>query len=501
MISRALEAKILRLHHAEKWPVGTIAAQLGIHHNVVERVLRQDGLPRARRQRGSLIDPYLSFITETWNRYPKLTAARLHRMCQERGYHGAKDHFRHLVAPLRPKPRAEAYLRLQTLPGDQAQVDWAHFGRLEIGRARRSLVAFVCILSWSRAVFVRFYLGQQSENFLRGHIEAFERWGGVPRVLLYDNLKSAVLERSGEAIRFNPLLLDFAAHYRFEPRPVAPARGNEKGRVERIIRFLRRDFFIARKFADLADLNRMVDDWTRGSALQRPCPGGGGSIAEAFAQERSSLMALPDNPFPIHERHNARVGKTPYVRFDLNDYSVPHGEVRKTVEVVATPELVRILRNGKELARHLRSYGRGEQIEIEAHIRDLVEAKRWARKARGLDRLAQAAPSSTEFLKRIAARQLNLRSTTAALVELLDRYGPANLEAALAEVLKLEAPHLHGVRHVLERERQRRGLPPPMPLPLPDDLRLRNLTVRPHPLAGYDELGLDQQGGDDAQQR
>ena len=131
----------------------------------------------------------------------------------------------------RPRPPAEAFLRLRTLPGEQGQVDWGHFGRLQIGQAKRELMAFVMVLSWSRQVFVRFYLGHAMAQFLRGHVEAFAFFGGVPRVLLYDNLKSAVLERQGDAIRFHPMLLELARLYHFDPRPCAPARGNEKGRI------------------------------------------------------------------------------------------------------------------------------------------------------------------------------------------------------------------------------------------------------------------------------
>ena len=134
-------------------------------------------------------------------------------------------------------------------------MDWAHFGKLTVGRALRPLMAFVMVLSYSRHLFLRFYLGAAMNYFVRGHVEAFASFNSVPRVLLYDNLKSAVLERSGDAIHFHPTLLELAAHYRFQPRPVAVARGNEKGRVERAIRFVREAFFAARTFRDLDDLN------------------------------------------------------------------------------------------------------------------------------------------------------------------------------------------------------------------------------------------------------
>ena len=202
MISREQEATILRLYHAEKWPVGTIARQLGLHHATVRRALTRSGIVQpVRRRRPSKLDDYLPLLTRTLEQYPELTASRLYEMARQRGYQGSPHHFRHWVALYRPQPAAEAYLRLRTLPGEQAQADWAHFGKLRVGQAERPLMAFVLVLSWSRAIFLRFFLGSGMENFLRGHEAAFQAWGGCSRVVLYDNLRSAVLERRGDARR------------------------------------------------------------------------------------------------------------------------------------------------------------------------------------------------------------------------------------------------------------------------------------------------------------
>ncbi|HSS64590.1 MAG TPA: IS21 family transposase, partial [Gammaproteobacteria bacterium] len=308
-ISPELEAQILRYFHVEKWRVGTIARQLGVHHGTVDRVLSQAGLPKAQRpHRPSRLDPFVPFILETLERFPTLTASRLYAMVQERGYAGGPDHFRHLIAHHRPRQPGEAYHRLKTLPGEQAQVDWAHFGKIPIGRAERTLMAFVMVLSFSRQLFLRFFLDARMANFLRGHEAAFAAWGGCARVLLYDNLKSAVLERRGEAIRFHPTLLALAAHYRFEPRPVAPARGNEKGRVERAIRYVRENFFAARTWTDLDDLNAQAEQWCWRQAADRPCPEERSrSVRAVFAEEQPRLLALPDNPFPCDEQVEAKV--------------------------------------------------------------------------------------------------------------------------------------------------------------------------------------------------
>ena len=490
MIDKALEAKILRHHFVEQWGVNTIARQLGIHHSTVDRVLSQAGLPKAdRARRPSIVDPYHPLIIETLAQYPTLSAARLLGMAQARGYAGGASQFRAHVAQLRPRRPREAYLRLKTLPGEQGQVDWGHFAHLQIGRAKRPLMAFVMVLSFSRQIFLRFYLNQRMDNFLRGHVAAFAAFSGVPRVLLYDNLRSAVLERRGEAIRFHPTLLDLSAHYRFEPRPVAPARGNEKGRVERAIRYIRENFFAGRTWSDLDALNAQAADWCAGSSAQRPCPEDPSlRVAEAFAQERVHLIALPDNPYPTDEQVEVRVGKTPYVRFDLNDYSVPHTHVRRTLTVSASLNRVRVLDGETVIATHPRTFDKGQQIEDPAHVADLVAAKRAARAHRGLDHLAQAVPATGELLRLAAERGTPLSRATAALVQLLDAYGAGELAQAIDEALAHDVPHPNAVRQVLERRREQREQPPPLTLTLPDNDKARHIVVRPASLAPYDQL-------------
>lgn len=489
-ISPELEAQILRYYHAEHWKPGTICRQLGVHHDTVQRVLAQHGVPRAARiARPSKLDAYLPFIHETLQQYPRLTASRLHAMVSARGYVGHPDHFRHVIAQIRPRRPAEAYLRLRTLPGEQGQVDWGHFGTHTIGRAVHALMAFVLVLSYSRRIFVRFFLGARMENFLRGHEAAFQSWHGLPRVLLYDNLKSAVLERRGDAIRFHPTLLAFAAQHRYEPRPVAVARGNEKGRVERAIRYLRDHFWPARTFRDLDDLNAQAQAWCDGHALERPCPEDRSqSVRAVFEHERTHLLALPDNPFPTDECVEAAVGKTPYVRFDRNDYSVPHTHVCRSVTVVASLTHVRLLDGAQVIACHPRSFDRGQQIEVAAHIDGLVAHKRAARVHRGLDRLTAAVPRSQVLLTQAAARGDNLGTLTAMLLRLLEAYGAAELVRAIDDALARGVPHPNAVRLALERRREQRGAPPPLALPLSDAVRRRDPRVRTHALSTYDQL-------------
>jgi transposase len=489
VISKEKEADILRLHHAEKWPVGTIAAQLGVHHTTVQRVLQQHGVePTLVSPKPSMVDPFVPYIREQLERFPKLRASRLFEMVKERGYPGRGDHFRRVVGRLRPKRPAEAFQRLRTLPGDQAQVDWAHFGKLACGRAQRPLWAFVMVLSYSRRLFLRFYPGASMPYFLRGHVEAFDAFQGVPRVLLYDNLKSAVLERQGDAIRFNPMLVEFAGHYRYEPRPVAVARGNEKGRVERAIRYVRESFFAGRSFTDLADLNQQAERWLSGTSDARTwVDDKTQTVLQAFEAERPSLLAVPGAPFPAVERLEVEVGKTPYVRFDLNDYSVPHDRVRRTLVVVADMETVRVLDGNAVVAEHRRSWDRDQQLEDTQHVQQLVEAKRKARETRGLDRLAKAARSSQAFLKITGERAGNIGNTTSQLLRILDAVGASELEEALVEALERDTVHIGAVRQVIDRRRSARGLLPPVMIPVGRS-KHASVVVTPHALSTYDAL-------------
>jgi transposase len=488
-ISPEVEARILRYHHVEKWRIGTIASQLGVHPDTVARVLAQAGIPRQPSlSRPSRIDPYLPFIFETLKTYPTLTAARLHAMVYERGYRGHIDHFRHLIARHRPRRHAEAYLRLRTLPGEQAQIDWAHFGHLQIGRARRTLMAFVMVLSFSRQIFLRFFMDARMEAFLRGHVEGIEAFGGCARVLLYDNLKSAVLERRGEAIRFHPTLLDLANHYGFEPRPVAVARGNEKGRVERAIRYVRGSFFAARTFKDLEDLNAQAQAWCWGMAADRPCPGEDTSVREAFAAEQALLLKLPDNPYPVTERVQVAVHKTPYVRFDLNDYSVPFTHVRRSLTVLATTQEVRIVDGAQLLASHPRTYDKGQQVEDPSHVAALVDYKRQAARHRAADRLAAAVPATQVLLTRAAEQGRPIGPTVGVLLRLLNRFGAEELQAAVLQALDQDAPHPSAVRLALDLRREQQRRLPPVALILPAHVQAKDAPVRTAQLDAYDRL-------------
>jgi transposase len=488
MISPELFARIRRLFFAEHWKIGTIVSELGVHPDAVRRAIEADRFVRTGLQvRPSVLDPYKGFVTQILEQHPRLRATRLHEMLRMRGYVGSAVVVRRYLRTVRPRARAEAYLRLETLPGEQGQVDWGNFGKIRIGSAERTLSCFVLVLSCSRALFARFALDQTLESFLRGHLHAFSAIGGVPRALLYDNLKSVVLERMGEHIRFHPRILDLAAHYHFAPKPCAPYRGNEKGKVERQIQYLRHSFFAARSFRDVADLNHQLARWIDEVALSRKLPDGR-TVRDALDDERRHLLPLPEHSLESDLLLPVASGKTPYVRFDRNDYSIPHDLVKKPLTLVASEDLVRILDGANEVARHERSYDSRKTIEDPAHLAALAREKRAARELRGRDLLRQACPNAERLIEALAQRGEPLAGHTLRLLRLLDRHGARDLDRAIADALERGAVGSASVAHILDQLLRQRGLPPPLDPFLPDDPRARDLPLAPHSLAPYDAL-------------
>jgi transposase len=491
MISAELTAKIRRLHFAEHWKLGTIAAQLGLHRDTVERAIAIGAAGKTTKQiRPTALDPYKPLLLETLERHPTLTATRLYDMAKARGYPGGPVQVRRWVRGVRPSSRAEAFLRRVTLPGEEAQVDWGIFGKLKVGNATRTLSCFVLVLSHSRGMYAHFELDQTLESFLRGHVRAFEVLGGVPRAILYDNLKSVVLERVGDSIRFHPRLLELAGHYHFAPKPCAPYRGNEKGKVERTIRYLRDSFFAARSYSSLVDLNAQLAKWIGETAQARKVPGdpSGKLVATALAEERERLLPLPEHPFETDCVRPVASGKTPYVRFDGNDYSIPHTLVRKPLTLVASEARLRILDGSTVVATHERTYDKGRTVENEEHLADLARAKKAAHELRGRDLLRASCDHAGAFLDALSLRGGALGSQTAHLLRLLQRHGAREVNAALKEALAKGAIGAASVAHLIDQRARRRKQPPPLDVVLPDDPRVRDLHVTPHPLTDYDRL-------------
>jgi len=493
MIDAQIEAEIRRLFFAEHWKVGTIVSELSLHPDVVKRVISAERFVRGNKIAAfPKVEPYKDFIRLTLEQHPRLRSTRLLEMIKERGYSGGVHCLRRYIGQIRPKPRPEVFFRLETLPGEQGQVDWAHFGKVTVGNTQRTLSCFVFVLAHSRAMFARFFFDQTLDNFLRGHTEAFAAIGGCPRSILYDNLKSVVIDRVGDHIRFNSRFLNLAGHYQFSPKPCAPYRGNEKGKVERQIHYLRYSFFEGRRFRSLSELNLDLAAWIDSVAHVRTLASDSLPVKERFAQEKPRLMALPQHPFTCDSAVAVVAKKTPYVRFDLNDYSIPHTHVGIPLTLIASETRVRIVDGLFPLCEHPRSYERARRIEAKEHFVALEAEKRRARELRGRHRLFDAIPSAHALLEAASVRGESISHFTLALLRLLEVCGKDALTLAIATATERGAISIASIEHVLEQQRRKEKRPVPLgPFALKDE-RASQLRTQSHALDAYDALSKDE---------
>jgi len=492
MISPEMYVKIRRLFYAEHWKIGTIASELGIHWDTVRSVIESDSFndKQIHRTRMRVTDPYVDLIRQTLDEYPRLRATRIYEMVKARGYSGSVIQLRRVVRTLRPA-RREAFLRLQTLPGEQAQVDWACFGTMRIGRATRKLSCFVMTLSWSRAIWLEFFTNQSLENLLLGHVHAFNDFGGVPRHILYDNMASVVIERYGDGIRIHPRILELCAHYHFEARPCRPARGNEKGRVERAIQYIRHSFFAARSYSTLEDLNRQARLWRTDTAHQRRWRDDDSRIVrDVIDEERPLLVPLPVNQFETDHLSTVKSDKTIYVRYDLNDYSIPPSATGKLLTLAAGQDRIRLFDGTTEIASHQRSYDRHARIDDPRHIEELIEIKRKATGSTVVGRLRLAVPLIDAFFEAAFARGESIALLSRRLSSLFREYGGEELNAAITEALRRETPTASSVTYLLQQQQRarKRKLPPVDLSKHPHLAHLADLAVPNYSLERYDEL-------------
>ncbi len=333
--------------------------------------------PQVRKARASKLDPFVPYL-ERRIAEGVLNCNKLWEEIRLQGYEGGKSLLKSFVQPYRAARRVEATVRFETEPGEQAQVDWGSFGFIEHHGRRRRLYAFVMTLGWSRTMYVEFTTSTDTTTWLRCHVHAWHYFGGVPRVVLHDNLKTAVLERGAEgSIHWNPRYLDLADYYGFSLRACQPYRAQTKGKVESGIRYLRGNFWPGLRFVDLPDLNRQCRDWLDLTANRRVHGTTGEVPFDRLAGEQLQPLAgkLDYDTSLIGFR---RASKDCFVSYGGNYYSVPFAYVRQTLQVRETEDGLLVVQDaqGEEIARHRLADGSRQRVAISAHYEPLRAATR-----------------------------------------------------------------------------------------------------------------------------
>ena len=373
---------ILELHR-QGLSVSAIAERTGHDRKTVRKYIRRGlAVPKygPRAPRPTRLDAYAAYLRERVSTWPELSGARLLREIRELGYRGGKTAVNDFLREVRPVPVPRFEVRFETAAGRQAQVDFAEF-RVEFAAApgvERKVWLFAMVLGHSRYLWAQFVMHQDLPTVLRCHMEAFEHIGGVPREILYDRMKTAVIGEPGgdRPIIYNAKLLACGTHYGFVPRACQPYRAQTKGKVERPYRYIRADFFLARQFADIEDMNRQLRTWLDGVANVRLHGTTDRIVAEHFAEERPTLQPLPAGRFDAVLRLERRLSHEGCVSVGGNFYSVPDGTRRRLLEVETTVDQVRIHEDGQLIAVHALLSGRKQRSVLPGHRQILRGSQR-----------------------------------------------------------------------------------------------------------------------------
>jgi transposase len=446
-------------------------------------VTRPSYVQRQGAKRPSKLDPFKGQIVALLERHP-YTAQQLLQQLKTQGYTGGYSILKEFVSLVRPV-RKPAYLMLDFAAGDCAQVDWGSYGSVSVGSTRRRLSFFVLVLCYSRLLYVEFTLGQGMEQFLSCHRHALEFLGAAPARVMIDNLKSGVLEHpQGLPPRFNPHYLDFAAHYGFQPVACQPRKGNEKGRVENGVGYVKKNFLNGLDLPSFAAVNPAARQWMDTVANLRLHGETHCKPLERFAQEKPLLRPLPALPYDCAVVRPTGANGCCRVVLDTNRYTVPHLYASQKLTLKLLPDQVLIYHNETLIASHPRSYDRHQDIRNSDHIKDLLVHRHHAREQTFLQAFLSLGAQADFYARKLQEKRLNAPHHIQKIIALSQIYGPDKVARALDDALKFEAYGCEYIANILEqRERQ---TPVPSPLHLTHRQDLLELELPPADLNPYD---------------
>ena len=469
MQKESLIQRVLHLRQVEKLSQRQIAEKLHIGRKRVRRILNGSGAAKPIPKK-SILDDYIHLISHWYKEYPRLKANQVYERLLPYGYQGSYVSVARLSRPYRTiKPKV--YHTLTFVPGEEAQIDWFFFNHEKLGQ----VAGFLYVLSYSRYAWGIFYPKTSLEFFLAGHMVCFEHIGGLAHRHRYDNVKTVVLSRY-PTVQYNPQFLDFSRFYGFSIYLCNPYKGNEKGRVERIIRDIR-TFLYGREFVDLNDLNKKFHEWLRKrnntihrSTMKTP--------QEILSKER--LISLPQNAYLPRRIIMAVASKTALVEFETNKYSVPGTCAVKTVEIMVYPDNIEIHVDGKKVATHKRCFEKKKVIQNPLHAEKLLDHTPQFKMQRILQLITNMDPAFRDFILRQDDDNQRVQAAYQ-LFQLLKTHSKIILISAVRELNLMKCFKIKALRSLLHLPEPKEGDPL-----WPQNTQLLNLTYEERSLKDYD---------------
>ena len=435
------QGEILTQYFTEKKSIRSIAREIGVDRKTVRRVIERRSVVMARSSPGkkSQLDPYKAIVESYLQKDARITATAIIDRLREHGYGGGYTILREYVKKVRAsqsRPR-EAFLRLEFSPGEVAQVDWGEFG--DVFGDGIKIHCFGMVLCYSRMIYIEFTRSEKFEEFVRCHEHAFEYFGGAPRECWYDNLTTAVTDRMGSLIRFNSKFMGYMGHHGIRPHACNVARGNEKGRVEDLIKYIRMNFWSGREFKDFDDLQTQGILWRNQKANQREHRSTKRVVRIMFeAEEKTKLLGLNPVPYDTDEIFSRHVSQDFHIQYESNRYSVPWTLTGMTVTVRVNAREIKVYYHEKYISAHKRSYLKNQVITQDSHKAGLLERKPGVgRESWQLSFIKNIGPQMAEYVDLIRRGPRSLKNELNRLVGLATIYGEKAVHEACSECLRL----------------------------------------------------------------
>ena len=368
--------------------IRAIAKKLGIHRQTVKNHLAATSLPRyhKKKHRPSVLDPFRQIIKDYVEQDDYQTTWIFDRL-KKMGYVGSYETVRDFVRPLKEQQTRLAYIRFETEPGLQAQVDFGDYQIQEPDGSTTTIHAFSMLLGFSRAMYVEYVERCTMEAFMDCHINAFRYLGGVPAEILYDNMKNVVIDRSDGKANFNKEFLQFAHHYGFTPKACPPYSPWVKGKVERPMDYIRERFWRGYTFTSLPTLNRDMRRWLDETANRRVHGTYHQPVGDRWQQESPLLGKLPPTDYDTSIKVYRKVYKDCQISYNTNRYLVPHRMVGKKVLLKIKHGIIAIFHDHDFLASYQEAGGKhglvGNRLFYDQLCRDQNQLARKYGKAKG----------------------------------------------------------------------------------------------------------------------
>ena len=447
-----------------------IARELNLDYRTVEKWLDQKQFQQRKSpRRASKLDAFKGQIQRMLETYP-YTAAQIFQRITEDNFDGGYTIVKEYVRKVRPA-KIKAFLKLSFAPGECAQVDWGSYGSVSVGETRRRLSFFVMVLCYSRMMYVEFTVSQTMEHFLGCHQNAFNFFGALPGKVMVDNLKSAVLKRIvGKDPVFNPKYLDFANHHGFTIVPCGVGKGNEKGRVENGVGYVKKNFLAGLDIPDFNALNPAAIHWLNTVANVRLHGETGKRPVDRFDRERQAMIKLPPHAYDIATIDPVRASRQFRVAVDGNRYSVPAEYAGAALTLKLYPDRLCIYHREKLVARHVRSYDRNKDFELPDHPKALLAQRKKARDQKIFMRFLSLSDKADAYYQQLETRRMNPLHHIRQIVALSEIYGEQSVQRAMEDAFAFQAFSCEYIANLLEQRTRKIAEPGALHLTRRQDL-------------------------------